>query len=98
MSSSQRFLSNDFVLAEIHSSSVTRGLARASGVGLNWDDDGGGGGGGGGGGAQFVMIEHSSWRSLLPLTLQAAARVMIRILCHDGQEIRSRDDAGTTKN
>ena len=67
-------------------------------MGLNWDDDDDGGGGGGGGGAQFAMIEHSSWRSLLPLTLQAAARVMIRILRHDGQEIRSRDDAGTTKN
>jgi hypothetical protein len=85
-------LSNDVVLAEIHSSSVTRGLANASGVGLNWDE------GGGGGGAQFAMIEQSSWRSLLPLTLQAAARVMIRILRHDGQEFRSRDDAGTTKN
>lgn len=97
MSCSQRFLSNDVGLAEIHSSSVTRGLAKASGLGLNWDDDDGGGGGGGGG-AQFAMIEHSSRRSLLPLTLQAAARVMIRILRHDGQEIRSRDDAGTTKN
>jgi hypothetical protein len=78
-------------------------MAKASGVRLNWDDDddGGGaagGGGGEGGGAQFAMIEHSSWRSLLPLTLQTAARVMIRILRHDGQEIRSRDDAGTTKN
>jgi hypothetical protein len=59
-SCSQRFLSNDVGLAEIHSSSVTRGLAKASGVGLNWDDDGGGGSGGGGGGAQFAMFEHSS--------------------------------------
>jgi len=36
---------------------VTRGLAKASGVGLNWDDDDDGGGGG----AQFAMIEHSGW-------------------------------------
>ena len=71
LSLSQRFLSNDVGLAEIHSSSVTRGVATVSGVRLNWDDDGGGGGGGGGG-AQFAMIEHSSCRSLLALTLLAA--------------------------